>query len=183
MGLLGTWLVRLSRHPAVDVLVSVAAATGGYALAHGIHVSGPLAMVVLGLIFGRRLSSGKENESQRLHLESFWNSLDHLLNAVLFTLMGIVLLALSHRTDGEGSILAALLAIPVVLLARVASVAFSLPLTKLRCGTPGATIAILSWGGLRGGISIALALSLSDNQSKDLILHMTFAVVAFSTIV
>lgn len=183
MGLFGAWLVRLSHHPAVGVLVSVAAVTGGYAIAQGLHVSGPLAMVVVGLVFGRQLSSGKGDESTRMHLESFWNSLEHLLNAVLFTLMGVVLLALSHQTDGDGSTLAALLAIPAVLLARVTSVAISLPLTKLRCGTPGSTIAMLSWGGLRGGISIALALSLPDSPSKNLILQMTFAVVAFSIIV
>ena len=182
-GFLGTWLIRLCRIPSVDILVSVAIVIGAYALADAIHVSGPLALVATGLVFGRRLAKGKLDQSERHHLDSFWDAIDHLLNAVLFTLMGIVLLALTHESEGATLVIAALLAIPAVLLARVISVAIPLPLTKLRCGHPLGTITMLSWGGLRGGISIALALSLSEELSKELILHMTFAVVAFSIII
>ena len=179
-GWIGIWLVRLAKAPSIEILISLATVMGGYALAYQLHVSGPLAMVVTGFVFAFDLRSAEASE--RRHLDFFWEGIDHILNAVLFTLMGIVLLGLS-KTFNWSCFAAGLLAIVAVLLARVISVGIPLPLTKLRCGTPFTTIAVLSWGGLRGGISIALALSLSNEMSFDLILHMTYIVVAFSILV
>ena len=133
-------------------------------------------------MFGIALRSKNSTESEREHLDKFWEGIDHILNAVLFTLMGIVLLAISENTTWP-FIIAGILAIPAVLLARLMSVGITLPLTKLRREHPKATIAMLTWGGLRGGISIALALTLSTELSRDLILHMTYIVVAFSILV
>lgn len=181
-GWLGTMLIKLTRTSAIDILVSLAVVMGANAIAWKLGVSGPLAMVATGLFLGRALVPGEVSEMERMHLDSFWEAIDHILNAVLFTLMGIVLLALSHNFQWV-FVFAALLAIPAVLLSRLISVALPLPFTKLRCGQPGSTIVLLTWSGLRGGISIALALSLDKEVSADLILHMTFAVVAFSILV
>ena len=178
-GWIGVRLVRIAEAEAVDILISLAVVMGCYALAWRLHVSGPLALVVTGLIFGSVMRSPEVDASEREHLDTFWEGIDHILNAVLFTLMGLVLLGLSESFEMR-FLTAGVIAIPAVLLARVASVSLPLPMTKLRCGNPGTTIALLTWGGLRGGISIALALSLSSELSRDLILHMTYVVVAFS---
>jgi CPA1 family monovalent cation:H+ antiporter len=155
---------------------------GCYALSWKLHVSGALAVVVTGIIFGTALRKPGVAAEEREHLDTFWEGIDHILNAVLFTLMGMVLLGLSESFELR-YLFAGILAIPAVLLARLISVSLPLPFTKLRYGKPGTTIAMLTWGGLRGGISIALALSLSGELSKDLILHMTYIVVAFSILV
>ncbi len=178
-GWLGTRLLRIAHAPAIDILISLAVVMGCYTLAWKLHVSGPLALVVVGLFFGRALRSAKTDASEREHLTGFWEAIDHILNAVLFTLMGMVLLGLSESFELR-YLAAGLLAIPAVLLARVTSVSVPLPFTKLRCGSPGTTIVMLTWGGLRGGISIALALSLNEEISRNLILHLTYVVVAFS---
>ena len=179
-GWVGTKLVALAKAPSADILISLATVMGGYALAHKIHVSGPLAMVVTGFFFA--FAMRKVEACERDHLYYFWDGIDHILNVVLFTLMGMVLVALSETFDWA-YLLAGLLAIFAVMLARIISVSIPLPFTKLRCHSPFKTIAILSWGGLRGGISIALALSLEKEMSFDLILHMTYLVVAFSILV
>ena len=142
-------------------------------MATGLLVSGAF------LLFGLALRKPDVDASERQHLDIFWEGIDHILNAVLFTLMGMVLLGLSGSFEFR-FLVAGLLAIPAILLARLTSVSLPLPLTKLRYGNPKTTIAMLTWGGLRGGISIALALSLSGELSRDLILHMTYIVVAFS---
>ena len=173
VGNLTVFLMRLVRIPSVDVLISLAAVMGGYALAGIIHVSGPLAIVVVGLVVGRLLLGSQLSSAERTHLKQFWESIDHVLNAVLFTLIGFVLLGLSNSFDVK-FVLAGVLVIPVVLVSRIVSVAVPLPFTKLRCGNPKSTIALLTWGGLRGGISVALALSLDSDLSRDLILHLTY---------
>ena len=186
LGLAFGWLtnrfVRLARAPTTDVLITLAAVMGCFTLASRLHVSGALALVVTGLVVGRRIRSKDATASERRHLSDLWDAIDHILNAVLFTLMGLVLLGLSHNFQ-VAYLVAGLLAIPAVLLARTVSVAIPLPFTKLRYGHPGTTIALLTWGGLRGGISIALALSLTPELSRDLILYMTYAVVVFSILV
>ncbi len=176
---LGVRLVRLARVPAVDVLLSLAMVMACYATAVILHVSGALALVVAGVIFGVALRGPKVSAHERQHLEFFWEAIDHILNAVLFTLMGLVLLGLSASFQWT-YLIAGIMAVPAVLLARLLSVSLPLPLTKLRCGNVRTTIVLLTWGGLRGGISIALALSLDEPLSRDLILHMTYVVVAAS---
>jgi CPA1 family monovalent cation:H+ antiporter len=178
-GVVTIFLMRLIKVPSIDILLSLAAVMGCYSLASIIHVSGPLALVVTGLIVGTRIHGNTFSRTERVHLDHFWEAIDHIFNAVLFTLMGFVLLGLSDSFELK-FILAGVLAIPVVLLARVISVALPLPFTKLRHGNPRATIAVLSWGGLRGGISIALVLSLTPELSRNLLLHLTYVVVVFS---
>jgi len=178
-GYLADRLVRSIDDYTVEVLVTLALVIGGYAAAEAIHVSAPLAAIVAGLVIGTRAPHVMSDRT-RMYLDSFWKLVDEVLNAVLFMLIGVTILVLPfHR----GMLPAALLAIPVVLAARWISVA--IPLTALgrfRKSTPH-SIKILTWGGLRGGLSIAMALSLPASEARDVILGMTYAVVAWSILV
>jgi CPA1 family monovalent cation:H+ antiporter len=163
----------------VEVLITLALAIGGYAAAEALHVSAPLAAIVSGLVIGHR---GPRVMSDRTHqyIDAFWKLVDEVLNAVLFMLIGATVLVLPfHR----GMAWAALLAIPIALAARWISVAVPLiALGRLRQSTPH-SIALLTWGGLRGGLSVAMALSLPASDGRDVILGMTYAVVACSILV
>jgi CPA1 family monovalent cation:H+ antiporter len=167
----------------VEILISLALVSGGYALARGLGVSGPIAMVVAGLLIGnhgRRLAMGAE---VRRYLDTFWTLVDEILNALLFVLIGLELLLIPF--DGT-RLLAGLLAIPIVLLGRFLAVGLPVVVLRpLRDFTPHA-VKVLTWGGLRGGISVALALSLKstlgrqDPTSWVVILDLTYTVVVFS---
>ncbi len=164
----------------VEILLTLALVTGGYALATALHTSGPLAIVVAGLFIGNQGRHFAMSDEIREHLDTFWELLDEILNAVLFVLIGLEILIL---TSTGQYILAAVLAIPVVLIARFISV--GIPMTLLRTMqtfTPHA-VKIMTWGGLRGGISVALALSLPPSPTRDLLLTMTYAVVIFSIVI
>lgn len=181
-GFIGSWAMRVARVDTVDILITVATIMSVYALAWTLHVSGPLALVVTGIMLGSAVRSSRVAEQEREHVEIFWEAIDHLLNAVLFTLMGFVLLSLVDQFNLH-FLVAGLIAIPIVLASRVISLGVTLPLTNLRCGNVGSTLSLLSWGGLRGGISIALALSLKPEMSRDLIVFMTYVIVVFSILV
>ncbi len=164
----------------VELLITLALVMGGYVLAHAIHTSGPLAMVVAGLLIGNRGRAFAMSDKVREHLDTFWELLDEILNAVLFVLIGLELLVLTL----QGAYLAAgLLAVPAVLLSRLVSVGLPvLVFRKLRSGRVPHTIKVLTWGGLRGGISVALALSLPPGRERDVLVVVTYVVVAFSVI-
>jgi len=158
----------------------------GCALAQALHVSGPIAMVTAGLLIGNRGRRLAMSDTTRTHLDTFWKLVDEILNAVLFVLIGLEVLVL--QIDRVW-LLAALAAIPVTLLARVIGVVVPLAVLRpVRSFTPH-TSKVLVWGGLRGGISVALALSLSGSlgrTSPDFyqgILLMTYVVVCFSILV
>ncbi|MEZ6191121.1 MAG: sodium:proton antiporter [Phycisphaerales bacterium] len=170
----------------VEVMITLAMVAGGYALASAWGVSGPIAMVVSGLLIGNHGRAEAMSDKTREHVDKFWELIDEILNAVLFVLIGLEVLVL---TFDEINLEAGLVAIPLVLLARFVSV--SVPMLALRHFhdvTPHA-IKMLTWGGLRGGISVALALSLkeslgqADPLSYQAILFMTYTVVVFSIIV
>jgi len=175
-------LMRLTKMTYVDLLLSISAVMGSYALAYQLDVSGPLSLVVVGLWLGQVLRGHQIPEVDSHHLEIFWKSIDYVLNAMIFTLMGVVLLGLSTNFR-PGYLLAGLLCIPIVLIARAVSVYGPMPLTKLKFGHPLSTGAILTWGGLRGGVSLALALSLSADQNRSLLLTVTYVIVTFSILV
>ena len=161
----------------VELLLTLALVMGGYVLAFRLHVSGPLAMVAAGLLIGNHGKILAMSETTRQHLEDFWAMLDELLNSLLFLLLGLSLLVI---VPGPALFPACLLAIAIVLVARLASV--SLPIYLLRSlhrFSPHA-VWVLTWGGIRGGISVALALSLKDLPQRELLLGMTYAVVVWS---
>ncbi len=164
----------------VEVLITLALVVGGYAFANAQHLSGPIAIVVAGLLIGNHGRLFAMSEKTRHHLDIFWELVDEILNAVLFVLIGLEVLVLTFTLP---TLMASLLIIPLVLFARF--VAIGIPLTPLRVFrtfTPGA-VRIMTWGGLRGGISVALALSIPSGLERDLILTITYAVVVFSILV
>ncbi len=170
----------------VEVLLSLATAAGGYALAYAIHVSGPIAMVVAGLFIGNEARAGAMSEKTREHLDDFWELIDEILNAVLFVLIGLELLIIAF--NGR-TILAGLLAFPVVILARFVAVALPVSLMRRRRIFTQGAIPVLTWGGLRGGVSVALALSIPARLAsgaavpeRDVILAITYTVVVISVI-
>ena len=164
----------------VEVLLTLALVMGGYAFARVIHVSGPIAMVVAGIFIGNRGRLFAMSENTREHLDSFWELMDEILNAVLFLLIGLEILVLTIKGN---YLIASLIMIPVVLLARFISV--GIPVTfmrRIRDFSPHA-VKILTWGGLRGGISVALALSIPNGPEREVLLTVTYIIVIFSILV
>jgi CPA1 family monovalent cation:H+ antiporter len=164
----------------VEVLITLALATGLYALAEAWHLSAPIAIVVAGLLIGNHGRRLGMSERTREHLDTFWELVDETLNAVLFLLIGMELLVLSFR--GE-YLVAGLLLIPAVLLARLLSVGLPVHLLRTWRSFSPHVIKILTWGGLRGGISVALALSLPPSPVRDPLVAATYVVVVFSILV
>ncbi|CAI2719643.1 cation:proton antiporter [Nitrospina watsonii] len=164
----------------VEVLITVALVIAGYAAAEAIHVSAPIAAVAAGLLIGNHGRTFAMSATTTEHVDTFWELIDEILNAVLFVLLGLEVMILVF--DGS-SLLAGVLAIPLVLLARFTGVSVPVYLLKFRREFPPKTIRILTWGGLRGGISVALALSLPASPERDVILMMTYVVVVFSVLV
>lgn len=175
-GLFTYQLLRRVDNYQVEVLLTLALAMGGYALANAVHTSGPIAVVVAGLFIGNRGRAFAMSETTRHHLDTFWELIDEILNAVLFLLIGLELLVMPFH----GSfVLAGCVAIAVVLLCRWLSVAGSVGLMRLRGKRQRGRITVLTWGGLRGGLSVAMALSLPPGEHRNLILAATYAVVVF----
>ena len=164
----------------VELMLTLALAIGGYALAEYLHLSAPICMVVAGLVIGNHGRARGMSEQTRLRLDDFWELLDEVLNALLFMLIGFELIIINLTGN---SMLFGVLAIAAVLLGRFVSVALPVSLLSLKAPFENGTIPMLTWGGLRGGISVALALSLPAGAEKDLILPMTYTVVVFSILV
>ncbi|MCG8587750.1 MAG: sodium:proton antiporter [Proteobacteria bacterium] len=165
---------------AVEILVTLAVVTGGYALAHALHVSGPLAMVVAGLLLGNRGRRLAMSPTTRERLDAFWELADEFLNAILFVLIGLEVLVLTWQAS---ALWAGVAAIPLVLAARWLAVGGAVTvLRRWRSFSPHA-VSVLTWGGLRGGISVALALSLPAGPERDTIVGVTYLVVCFSILV
>jgi CPA1 family monovalent cation:H+ antiporter len=164
----------------VEILITLALVTGLYAFALHIGASGPIAVVVAGLFVGNRGAARAMSETTRRHLFDFWEVLDQLLNSVLFLLIGLEILVIEIDPWLLGLAVAA---IPLVLAARFISVSVPISLLSLKQSFLPGSIPILTWGGVRGGISVALALSLPFESVRDPILLATYVVVLFSIIV
>ena len=183
LGLLAGWgvwqVLRRVNDPVLEVLITLALALGGYQLAVWLHISAPIAAVCAGLLIGHESRAGI-TEAGRDYVDTFWKLIDEILNAVLFLMIGAEVFAIAFSVD---ALLAGLLSIPLALLGRLAAVA--IPVTVLRPfrGFPQGVVPIMTWGGIKGGISVALALSLPDSEFKPLILTATYVVVIFSILV
>jgi len=164
----------------LEVLITLALVTATYAIGMALHVSGPIAVVVAGLLIGNHGTRFAMSDTTREHVTTFWSLTDEILNAVLFLLIGfeVVVLAITGPV-----VWLMLLSIPAVLLARFLAVAVPLTALRMRETFTRGAIPVLTWGGLRGGISVALALSLPEGDYKGPILAATYGVVVFSIIV
>ena len=173
-------LIKKVDEYSVEVLLTLGLVCGGYALATKLHVSGPISIVVAGLLignYGRRLAM---SASTRNHLDNFWELIDEILNAVLFIWIGFEVLVLSLDLS---YVLAGLVAIPLSLTARFISIWSTVFIFKFKRRFSDNAVLILTWGGLRGGISIALALSIAPGLARDVIVTTTYIVVIFSILV
>lgn len=179
-GLIAFWLLRSLNGYTVEVIVTLALVSGTYALALHFHLSGPLAVVVAGLLLGHHGRRFALSDATEAHLDTFWDFMDELVNILLFLLIGLAMLNISF---GFTELVAGILTIPLVLLARFIVVSATVkPLALWRASERG-TVRMLTWAGLRGSVSVALALSLPLSAETDLIVTITYVVVVFSILV
>ena len=180
IGYLGFVLMRSIDAYKVEVMLSLAVVMGGYTLAHAIHVSGPLAMVAAGILIGNQGKKYAMSTTTAEYVDKFWELMDEILNAVLFVLIGLELLVIEMHAVyyAIGAI-----AIVTILAVRFISVWAPAQLIRFKEHISMGTITLLTWGGLRGGISIALALSLKSEMGRELWVPITYIVVAFSILV
>ena len=172
--------MRSTHDYVVEVLITLAVVTGGYAAAQALHVSGPVAMAVAGLIIGNQGFAYALSEEGEEYLTKFWQVIDEILNALLFLLVGLEAIAVWR----DNIVMAlAVATIPIVLAARFIAVGMPLFLLKRIQNLGPAAVPLLWWGGLRGGISIALALAIPKGPAQELILAATYACVIFSVLV
>ena len=180
IGAIAYWMLKSVENYQVEILITLALVTGGFALADTLHLSGPIAIVVAGLLIGNHGRMLAMSDEVRDHLDKFWELVDEILNAVLFVMIGLEVLIL---TFNRSYLLAGIIMIPLLLAARFICVGIPVVLLKpFRTFSPH-VIKILTWGGLRGGISVALALSLPAGPNREAILAVTYIIVIFSIIV
>ncbi len=180
IGLIAYYFLKAIDNYTVEILITLALVVGGYALALSLHTSGPLAMVIAGLFIGNRGRLFAMSAKTREHLDTFWELIDEILNAVLFVLIGLEMILVGLK----GSyFVAVLFIIPIVLLGRFISVGGPISLMRLRQNFLPYTVRMMVWGGLRGGISIALALSLPMGAERNLIIGLTYGVVVFAILI
>lgn len=165
----------------IEVIITLAAVMGGTVIAHKLHLSAPLAMVTAGLVVGNDTVRGTAmSEITESYVDKFWELIDILLNTILFVLIGMEILVLTFETE---YVLAGLITIPIVLICRYLSLLLPISIFKKKLNFVPKTNLIMTWGGLRGGISIALALGLNEAMERDLFLVITYVVVVFSILV
>lgn len=184
LGLILGWitysLMRSIDNYEIEVIITLAAVMGGTVLAQNWHMSAPLAMVTAGLVVGNdKVRNSAMSEITETYVDKFWELIDVLLNTILFVMIGMEILVLTFQTN---YITAGLLAVPIVLLCRYISLWLPIKFFSKRLDFVPKTTLIMTWGGLRGGISIALALSLTDGMQRELFLVITYIIVVFSII-
>ncbi|GAB3899850.1 sodium:proton antiporter [Larkinella knui] len=173
-------LLKSINHYQTEVILTVAGVMGGYLLAQTLHISGPLAMVVAGLFVGGHARQGAMSHTTEEYVDKFWELIDGILNAVLFVLIGLELLLIDFQSGYWPICLAVVF---LVLLARFISIWVPFNLARRWLDLDDKAPLMLTWGGLRGGLSIAMALSIpAALPYKDLLVTITYAVVLFSVI-
>ncbi|MDX1629512.1 MAG: cation:proton antiporter, partial [Fulvivirga sp.] len=187
IGYLGLHLLKIidNEHTEIEVLVTLSMVLGGGSIADVMHVSGPLAMVTMGLFVGRKGRTKELENAAGEYVYKFWHLMDEAMNAILFILIGLQIIVIHYELH---YFYAAGLAILVVLFARFIGVGIPISVMRIKRNFPKYTIRILTWSGLRGGISVALALSLYETtnfatRTVDIIITMTYCVVLFSIVV
>ncbi|QOL80251.1 cation:proton antiporter [Pseudooceanicola spongiae] len=180
LGYLTFRLMRLIDDASLEVLITLALAFGGYELSVALHVSAPIMAVCAGLLIGDIGARHGMSENTRKHVEMFWHLIDEILNAVLFLLIGFEVFAVAFSAD---YLLAGAMAIVLSLLARLVAVAVPVLMLRSVRDFSNGTIPIMTWGGLKGGISVALVLSLPEGEWKPMILAATYFIVIFSIVV
>ena len=174
------WMMKTIDQYQVELFITLAVVTGGFSLADALHVSGPIAVVVAGLQVGNHGRILAMSAITQAHIDEFWEFVDDILNAVLFVLIGMEVLVLTFSSQ---FLTAGILMIPIVLVVRYISVGVPvLLLRRFRDFAPN-IVKILTWGGMRGGISVAMALSLPEGPSRDVLIAVTYQVVVFSILV
>ncbi len=183
LGLLAGWLtfrlMKVIDHYETEVIITLALVMGLSILAHKMHVSGPLAVVVAGIFIGNKSPKIAWSDTTQNYVDKFWELIDVLLNAVLFVLIGLELLIISAK---EEYLMVGIIAIPIALLARYISLAGPIAIFEKKLDFIPKTNLLMTWGGIRGGISIALALSLEPQMERELFLTVTYVIVVFSII-
>jgi CPA1 family monovalent cation:H+ antiporter len=179
VGWVGYLALRTVDDRALELLITLAIVTGGYALALRLRSSGPIAVVASGLLIGSRGRRLAMSERTREHVDAFWEMLDAVLNSVLFLLIGLEVITLPI---GWRAVVVGLIAIPIALTARAVSIVLPVKMMSQNRHSRG-LLPILTWGGLRGGLSVAMALSLPPVPAKQFIVTATYAVVTFSILV
>ncbi|TDH28529.1 sodium:proton antiporter [Segetibacter sp. 3557_3] len=180
LGYIGFSMMKRINHYQTEVLITLALVVGGSTIAPLFHFSGALAMVVAGLFIGNKGSSEAMSEETNDYVHKFWEMIDEIMNAILFVLIGLELLIIPFELS---FLYVGLVSILIILLARFLSLTIPSSIFRFSYEFPKSTYLIMTWGGLRGGISIALALSLTDGMQRNLIVSVTYIVVLFSIIV
>jgi CPA1 family monovalent cation:H+ antiporter len=179
----GALIPSSSDHVELEVLVTLSLVMVSYRTAEFLHISGPLAVVVLGLFLSKEGHSADKEKATGDYVYKFWHLVDEALNAILFILIGLEIIVISKEFHPD-YFLIGLCAIVVVLFARLIGVGIPVKIMERLRSFEKNTLAILTWGGLRGGISVALALSIPDDfEAKNIILSATYSVVVFSILV
>ena len=186
-GLSAFWLLRQIDDYVLEVLITLALVTGAYSIALHLHLSGPIAMVIAGLLIGNQGTSLAMSESTRLHVETFWELIDEILNSILFLLIGLKIIFLLQHSSYEISypvLISLFVAITLLsIIARFLAIALPVKIRSLMSEVNPGTVPILTWAGIRGGVSVALALSLPNSPESALLLYVTYLVVLFSVTV
>jgi monovalent cation:H+ antiporter, CPA1 family len=180
IGYLGYKLIASIDNYHVEVLLTLAIVMGGYTLAHYTHVSGPLAMVVAGLITGNRSKTHGMSDITAQYIDKFWELIDEILNAVLFVLIGLELLIIQIENT---IVMISFILVGFILISRYISIWIPSLAIRLKEAINQKTMIMLTWGGLRGGISIALALSIQSEANRDIWVTITYIVVCFSILI
>lgn len=180
LGYAGFWALKSIDNYVVEVMITLAIVMGGYGMAEYLHVSGPLAMVVAGLITGNKSMDTGVSEVTRDYINKFWEMVDEVMNAILFLLIGFEMLIIPFSAS---LFWLGCLTILIVLLARFISVFLPIVVLNYRKTFKKSEVFILTWGGLRGGISVALALSLPESMHGETLVSITYSVVLFSIVV
>ncbi len=180
LGFIAFWALKSIDHYKVEVMITLALVMGGYTLAEVLHISGPLAMVAAGILIGNRGRQMGMSEETRDYIDKFWEMIDEVLNAILFILIGLEMMVIKFTSV---YLWLGIISIFIVLFARLISVWLPISVLKYRKTFEKNAISILTWGGLRGGISVALALSLPKEMFGEMFVSITYIIVLFSILV